>query len=91
MKLCLFSVYDIKAEAFLPPWFQPNIYMAKRVFGDCVNDDDHAFGKHPNDYSLFQVGVFDDETGQIEPSKAGLGNGTEYLNPEMNGHEIHDD
>ncbi len=60
MKHKVFSIYDVKAKAYLPPFILPETPMAVRVFGDCVNSDDHQFGKHPGDYTLFDMGVWDD-------------------------------
>ncbi len=56
----MFSIFDVKAQAYLPPFFLPEKGMALRVFGDCVNSRDHQFGKHPGDYTLFELGSFDD-------------------------------
>ncbi len=39
--------------------------MALRGFGDICSDADHPFGKHPEHYSLFRVGTFDDNTGDL--------------------------
>lgn len=77
----VFSVFDEKADAFLPPFILPRIAQAKRVFADCVNSDDHQFGAHPSDYTLFRLGQFDDAAGQflLERSKQSLGNGVEFL------------
>lgn len=61
----VFSVYDNKAKAYLPPFIMHNDAMAVRVFGDCVNSEDHQFGKHPDDYTLFRIGVFDDVKGLL--------------------------
>lgn len=63
MLLKVFTVYDVKAKAYLPPFFLPEMGMATRAFGDCVQDAKHMFGKHPADYTLFCVGTFDDATG----------------------------
>lgn len=62
MILQVCSIYDIKAEAFLPPFFLPKWEMAIRTFKDCVNSEEHQFGQHPEDYILTHVGTFDDET-----------------------------
>jgi len=67
MKLVIFSVYDLKAKAYLPPFFLPKEEMAVRVFTDCVNDPTHQFSKHPNDYTLFKLGDFNDDTGELFP------------------------
>lgn len=75
MKLKIFSVYDSKAQAFLPPFFLPNEEMAKRTFADCVNSPSHQFGINPADYTLFALGEFDDNAGTMEsypPSSLGL-------------------
>lgn len=82
MKYGMYSVYDSKAGAFLPPFVLPRTQQAQRVFGDCVNSPDHQFGKHPDDYTLFHLGNWDDETGDykaLPASKQSLGNGVEYV------------
>ena len=78
----MFSIYDSKAKSYLPPFHMPNDDMALRVFQDCVSDPNHAFGKHPEDYTLFHLGSFDDETGIIfcELVEA-IANGITLVNP----------
>ena len=80
MKHLLFTIYDEKAEVFLPPFFVPTIGIATRAFKDSINSDDHTFGKHPSDYTLFQLGSFDDHDASLEPAdKKSLGNGVEFI------------
>lgn len=79
MKYHMFSVYDEKARAYLPPFILPEIGMATRTFGDCINSEDHQFGKHPSDYTLFKIADFDDETGEPTPDKSSIGNGVEFI------------
>lgn len=77
-----FSIYDQKAGAYLPPFILPRIEMAKRTFGDCINSDSHQFAAHPEDYTLFLLGTWDDETSLFKPEDNGpktLGNGVEYV------------
>lgn len=76
----VFSVYDEKADAFLPPFILPNANMAKRVFADCVNSDTHQFGLNPLDYTLYELGQFDDSNGQfmLQRTKQSHGNGVEF-------------
>lgn len=64
-KLRAFSVFDAKAQAFLQPFFFASDGQAVRIFSDCVRDPSHAFGKHPEDYSLFRVGEFDLINGKL--------------------------
>lgn len=76
----IYSVYDVKAQAYLPPFFLHTNGMAKRVFADCCQDQQHQFGKNPHDYTLFQLGAFDDATAKIKLENApiSLGNGLEF-------------
>ncbi|AXL14819.1 nonstructural protein [Microviridae sp.] len=83
MKLTIFSIYDEKAQAFITPFALPQAGMAMRTFADCCNNPEHAFGKHPHDYTLFQIGEFDDETAAITPTKKPLGNGVEFVALEL--------
>lgn len=78
----LFTVFDEKAQVFLPPFFVPTVGIAIRAFKDCINGD-HQFGKHPEDYTLFQLGSFDDSNAQMDASAPQtLGNGVQFINPE---------
>lgn len=76
----LYSVHDSKAETFMPPFSVPSKGLAIRAFEDCINSDDHHFGKHPADYTLFEVGSFDTDSGELTyTSKISIGNGVEFL------------
>lgn len=66
MKLQIFTVHDSKAEAYMNPFTMENKQLAIRGFQDAVNADT-PFAKHPEDYCLFHVGSFSQETGIIEP------------------------
>jgi len=57
----IFTIYDSKAKAYLTPFFLHEDGMALRVFTDCVNDKEHQFGKHPEDYTLFNIGSWSDD------------------------------
>ncbi len=57
----VFSVFDVKVGAYLPPFIAQNELAAIRSFTDCVRDDTHAFGRNPHDYSLFFLGDWNDE------------------------------
>jgi len=80
----IYSIHDSKAEAYLPPFYLHNKNMAIRSFRDCVTDEGHTFNRHPEDYSLWEIGEFDDATGEIiyyTPHHA-LGTGMDYINNE---------
>lgn len=79
----IFAVFDSKAESYTPPFFQHHEAMAVRTFTDCCNDDEHTFGKHPEDYTLFDLGLYDDSTGTITQDKiTSVANGLQLRKPE---------
>lgn len=74
MTLLAFSIYDSKVEMFIQPFFDVTTGSAIRSFGDAVNDESTAFYKHSEDYTLFHVGIFDQELGRfnkMEPVSLG--------------------
>lgn len=85
MRYKIFTVYDSKAEAYLQPFFSPAVGLAVRSFSDAVNTKDHQFSKHAADYTLFEIGAYDDVTCTITmlPAKVSLGSANEFLNSEI--------
>jgi len=85
----IFSVYDSKAEAYLPPFFLPQLGQGTRVFANAANDPNHQFGANPEDYTLFNIGTFDDDTAIIETmlTPKSLGTAQEFQKTEEQ--EIH--
>ena len=67
MKLKVFSIFDSKAEAFNTPFFFNMTGQALRAFEDLAKDPQAAISKHPEDYTLFEIGEFDTDTGQLIP------------------------
>lgn len=84
MLLKIFSVHDQKAEAFLPPFYMHHVGQAGRVFTDCINSNDHQFSQHPADYTLFELGTFNDQTAEITSiTPKSIGNGVEFIKIEL--------
>jgi hypothetical protein len=65
MKHFVFSIFDQKAKAFTPPFFMHSEGMAHRAFMDQVNNKESQIHAHPEDYTLFKIGEFDDNAGAI--------------------------
>lgn len=65
MKMNIYSIYDVAAGAYLRPFFMQSDGQATRSFSDIAQDASHEIGKHPEDYTLFKLGLFDDNTGEI--------------------------
>lgn len=62
----IFSVYDNKTAAYLPPFYMPTKPAAIRAISDAVNNMEHAFHKHAADYSLFFFGTFCDQSAKYD-------------------------
>lgn len=65
----IYSIYDSKAEAYLQPLFANTNGVAIRIFSEAVSDENHAFNKYAADYTLFEIGTFDENSGNIEGLK----------------------
>ena len=63
MILQVFAVYDSKAKAYAHPFYTPNAEMAKRYFADGANDPTLQLCKNSEDFSLFHLGEFHNDTG----------------------------
>lgn len=59
------SVLDAKAQYYARPFTARTDGEAIRIFSDAVNDNQTAFFHHPEDYQLYRVGTFDDDTGIV--------------------------
>ena len=68
MKLNICSVKDRAADAFGRPMFVTSTGVAIRSFSDELNrsDADNQLYNHPDDFDLYEFGVFDDNTGLFD-------------------------
>lgn len=71
MNLMIFSVFDRAAQAYGRPIFVQSTGIAIRSFTDEVNRvaSDNDMNKHPDDFDLYLLGVFDDVTGEMVVEK----------------------
>lgn len=70
MLLNMFTIYDSKTETYSPPFFMRTTGEAVRTFQDLSVDKDTSIGRYPADFTLFEVGTFDDKTGTTVGNKA---------------------
>ena len=69
MKLNMYSIYDKAAQAFNTPFFMHNKGLAMRAFEDNINSkEENNISKHPEHFSLYCVGEYDDSTGMVQPN-----------------------
>lgn len=71
MKLRAYSIYDVKPEVFHPPFMAMNIGDAIRRFHRMLNEAPHFKG-YEEDYSLYEVGLFDDKAGVLISPENGV-------------------
>lgn len=66
VKVIVYSIYDSVAKIFNQPFFMQNDDMAMRAFSDLKVDVKSMISYHPDDYTLYQVGIFYPECGIME-------------------------
>lgn len=63
MNYRVYSVYDDKTEAYLQPFFMPTRGAAIRAITDALENPEHQFARHIEDYVLYELGSWDDQKG----------------------------
>lgn len=63
------SIKDRATGLFSRPWFTRTHAEAVRIFTDEVNREgaDNPINKHPDDYTLYAIAVWNDNTGSFQP------------------------
>lgn len=69
MKQVIIALYDRGAEYYRPAAAIRTRGEALRGMKNEVNKEGSEINAHPTDYELWQVGEFDDQTGEITPKK----------------------
>jgi hypothetical protein len=72
----MFSVFDSKIGAFHIPFYARSTGEAVRMFSQAVSDPNSVVANHPGDFTLFEVGVFDDLTCKIDLLESRMNLGT---------------
>lgn len=64
----VYSIFDSAASAFATPFFMQNDGLAVRAFSDNINrvEEKTALSEHPDQFTLFKIGEFEDKTGVLE-------------------------
>lgn len=65
MMLKIFAVYDSQLGAFFTPFFMAHEALAKRAFRAIANDPASQICQHPQDFTLFELGEWNDATGEF--------------------------
>lgn len=81
MVLNMYSILDFKSSLWSPPFVCRHNVEATRMFERLMSDKDSVPAKYPSDFSLYQIGSFDEETGEVcSVSHSFLNCGDEFNN-----------
>lgn len=75
-KMLVFSVFDAKVGAYAQPFFMRSRGEALRGWQDVANDASTQICKYSSDFSLMEIGEYDDSTGQFTNTPTPLSLGT---------------
>lgn len=64
--LNMYTIFDTKAKSYMRPFCSRNHQTAIRETTYVVNDGQHELCIHAEDYGLFHLGTFDEQTGKID-------------------------
>ncbi len=67
--LIAFTIYDTKTESFSNPFFAPTQGAAIRIFSDSASDPATLLNKHPQDFQLYEIGSWNDNTAELLGTK----------------------
>lgn len=81
MKSKTFTAYDSKVKNYTKPLYHRNAAEAVRAFEEECNNPQSQLNKYPSDFTLFETGEYDDETGVLTFLDAfvSLGNGLQFI------------
>lgn len=66
MELNIYSIYDSAAKSYATPFFMPNDGLAIRAFSDNANDGESVISKHPDQFVLYKIGQYNDQTAKLD-------------------------
>lgn len=69
MILQICAIYDAKAQTFLQPFYARAKGEALRTFADLANDKSSPIGQHPEDYSCFIIGEYNQLDGKLKAAQ----------------------
>lgn len=63
------SLFDKAAGTYSNPIVTGSIGALTRILSDEINrpEPKELFGQHPKDFDLYEIGIWDEATGKIEP------------------------
>lgn len=85
MKLKVFTCYDCKVESYGNPFFMKTKGEAIRGFAEVSNDEKSQIAKYPEDFTLFELGEYDDSNGKfvLHSTPISIGKAIEFVKPKV--------
>lgn len=68
MFLNAYTLYDNKSLTYSPPFYASAHGQAVRLVMELAADSSTTVGRHPMDFTVFCVGMFNDATGNLLPA-----------------------
>lgn len=65
----LYAVRDCKADSFGAPMSIASVGIARRVLLETAQQGNSPLAKYPEDFSLYELGEYDADSGEIRPCK----------------------
>lgn len=69
-KLRVVAVFDSKIKGWMQPSFHLHLGQILRSWEELVNDGQSPMSRHPGDFTLFEIGEWDDVDGSIKAHSA---------------------
>lgn len=66
------AIRDRAVNAFLQPFFVRSAGEAVRIFADEINRKESPMYAHPEDYDLYDIGLYDADNGEIVGTKPSM-------------------
>lgn len=86
----VFSVYDSKMGCYARPFHTKTLGEAMRSWSDFVNERGTAANNHPEDFTLFELAEFDEDTGLFIPHNTPIARGKALeLHKAYAGEQVH--
>lgn len=65
----VYSLHDSKALTYSPPFLAAQHGLAIRMVMEIADGPSTSVGRHPADFTLYCIGRFDDQSGQMLPAE----------------------
>lgn len=72
MQYGVYTLFDVKTESYIPPFYAKANGDAIRQISQVVNDPNakQDFARYPEDFTLFKIATFEDVDGVMTPAFA---------------------